>query len=191
MADDGNDTNEAEDSRLLPDVPIRNTSSHLLDISPIVHETDDSITIRRPVHYQSIINNGQQPVLGNRAQATVNRYKYYTKLASHSGSTMLMPNHVVPSEYFLVLPVRQADGTQSSIITIFSIWNTMVGTSLLSMPWAIERCGFASGIVILFVMFSLTLYTAYRVLQSPQSIEGSVGALEFSDVCNFYLGAVG
>jgi len=44
---------------------------------------------RRPVHYQSIINNGQQPVLGNRAQATVNRYKYYTKLASHSGSTMV------------------------------------------------------------------------------------------------------
>jgi len=30
-----------------------------------------------------------------------------------------MPNHVVPSEYFLVLPVKQADGTQSSLVTMW------------------------------------------------------------------------
>ncbi|GFR71206.1 sodium-coupled neutral amino acid transporter 9 homolog [Elysia marginata] len=29
--------------------------------------------------------------------------------------------------------------SQSSVVTIFSMWNTMMGTSLLSMPWAIKQ----------------------------------------------------
>ena len=31
------------------------------------------------------------------------------------------------------------EGTQSSLITIMSLWNTMMGTSILSMPWALEQ----------------------------------------------------
>ena len=46
----------------------------------------------------------------------------------------------------------------------------MMGTSLLSMPWAIQQAGFVMGIVLLVVMAGLTLYTCYRVVQSVESV---------------------
>ena len=49
-----------------------------------------------------------------------------------------MPDHVfVPGELFSILPFddfKDEQGKQGSIVTIFSIWNTMMGTSLLAMP---------------------------------------------------------
>ena len=52
----------------------------------------------------------------------------------------------------------------------FSIWNTMMGTSLLSMPWALQQAGFAMGLVLMLIMAGLALYTCYRVVESVQRI---------------------
>ena len=41
--------------------------------------------------------------------------------------------------FIVLLGLTKAEGKQSSIITIFSLWNTMLGTSLLSMPWALQQ----------------------------------------------------
>ena len=41
----------------------------------------------------------------------------------------------------------------------------MMGTSLLAMPWAVERAGLAAGLLLIFVMATICLYTAYRNLQ--------------------------
>ena len=45
-----------------------------------------------------------------------------------------------------------------------------MGTSLLSMPWAIERAGFALGICLLILMALLALYTSYLVMKSIDTI---------------------
>ncbi len=37
-----------------------------------------------------------------------------------------------------VVRFKKGEG-QNSVITIFNIWNTMVGTSVLVMPWAIDQ----------------------------------------------------
>ena len=42
----------------------------------------------------------------------------------------------------------------------------MMGTSLLSMPWALSMAGFTCGLIIMIVFAGLTLYTAYRVMNS-------------------------
>ena len=47
----------------------------------------------------------------------------------------------------------------------FAIWNTMMGTSLLSMPWALEQAGLLMGLVCMAVIAGLCLYTAYRIIQ--------------------------
>ena len=65
----------------------------------------------------------------------------------------------------------------------FAVWNTMMGTSLLSMPWAVEQAGLAAGLGIWFfpllelyltlclylglilVMAAICFYTAYCILQ--------------------------
>ena len=40
-----------------------------------------------------------------------------------------------------------------------------MGTSLLSMPWALEQAGLLMGLVCMAVIAGLCLYTAYRIIQ--------------------------
>ena len=46
----------------------------------------------------------------------------------------------------------------------FSIWNTILGSSLLTIPWGIQMAGFFPGIILILVMSGLCLYTAYCLL---------------------------
>ncbi|BES98630.1 Transmembrane amino acid transporter protein [Nesidiocoris tenuis] len=64
---------------------------------------------------------------------------------------------------------------QSSIVTIFAVWNTMMGTSLLAMPWGIERAGFAMGPALTLGMGGLCLYTAYCNIRAQRSHGGPTG----------------
>ena len=41
----------------------------------------------------------------------------------------------------------------------------MMGTSLLSMPWALEQAGLLMGLACMAVIAGLCLYTAYRIIQ--------------------------
>ncbi|KAK6030043.1 transmembrane amino acid transporter protein, partial [Ostertagia ostertagi] len=83
------------------------------------------------------------------------------------------------------------DGKQSSIVTMilekqvatpsnfsFSLWNTMMGVSLLSMPWALYQAGFALGLLIQLLMCLLCLYTAYLVVKSTEGLVGLLGKLD-------------
>ncbi|XP_025110974.1 sodium-coupled neutral amino acid transporter 9-like isoform X2 [Pomacea canaliculata] len=97
-----------------------------------------------------------------------------------------MPDHVVP-ENFLIRVLVPVAGEQSSIITIFALWNTMMGTSILSMPWAIKQAGYVCGIAMLILMAAINGYTSYRVLRSVDFFLGKKIS-EFSDVCKHFLG---
>lgn len=52
----------------------------------------------------------------------------------------------------------------SSFIFSFSVWNTILGSSLLTMPWGIQMAGFFPGIILVLAMGGLCLYTAYRLI---------------------------
>ena len=67
--------------------------------------------------------------------------------------------HIVYLDYFIT--------TITTVLYIirFAVWNTMMGTSLLSMPWAIERAGVVAGLLLILFMAAVCLYTAYRNLQ--------------------------
>ena len=41
----------------------------------------------------------------------------------------------------------------------------MMGTSLLSMPWALEQAGLGMGLAMMALVAGLCLYTAYRIIQ--------------------------
>lgn len=51
------------------------------------------------------------------------------------------------------------------IIFSFAIWNTIMGTSLLAMPWSVERAGLVMGLLLMFSIAALCLYTANRILK--------------------------
>ncbi|XP_052751073.1 sodium-coupled neutral amino acid transporter 9 homolog isoform X2 [Galleria mellonella] len=54
---------------------------------------------------------------------------------------------------------------QSSLVTIFSVWNTIMGSSLLTMAWGVERAGLPVALVLVAFMAALCLYTAYVLLR--------------------------
>ncbi|KAL6445727.1 hypothetical protein ACFW04_000891 [Cataglyphis niger] len=76
---------------------------------------------------------------------------------------------------------------QSSLVTIFSIWNTILGSSLLTMPWGIGMAGFFPGIILNLLMSGLCLYTAYRLIV-VYAYHGGGENIEVLDLSRIYLG---
>ena len=91
---------------------------------------------------------------------------------------------------------------QSSIVTIFTVWNAMMGTSVLSMPWGVNQAGPIPATIIMLVMLFICFYSAYLVLKSPKILEkirrqqvGSSAQMpqiqEFTDICYHLIGKQG
>ncbi|XP_073974835.1 sodium-coupled neutral amino acid transporter 9 homolog isoform X2 [Rhodnius prolixus] len=82
---------------------------------------------------------------------------------------------------------KEAVTRQSSIVTIFAIWNTMMGTSLLAMPWGIQRAGLVVGPALTAIMGALCLYTAYCNLRAHSQFGTATD--EISELTRSLLGA--
>ncbi|XP_062410580.1 neutral amino acid transporter 9 [Sardina pilchardus] len=158
---------------------------------------------RRPFHVEpkNIVDDGTERV-SSEASILSSRIHYYGRLTGSSDRLLAPPDHVIPppEDIYVYSPLGTAfkvqgkDGASKnpSIVTIFAIWNTMMGTSILSIPWGIKQAGFTLGIIILIAMGFLTLYCCYRVLKSTKSIPYmDTSDWEFPDVCRYYFGSFG
>ncbi|XP_065199591.1 sodium-coupled neutral amino acid transporter 9 homolog isoform X2 [Planococcus citri] len=76
---------------------------------------------------------------------------------------------------------------QNSLVTIFAIWNTIIGSSLLAMPWSVQRAGLAVALVLMLFVSTLAVYTAYRVL-TVQFLHGDQNIGEVPYLCKVLLG---
>ncbi|XP_071546894.1 neutral amino acid transporter 9-like isoform X2 [Panulirus ornatus] len=173
------------------------SSSWSITVGPSPY-THDNKPKRRPFHHASgrsaSISGGPTNYSGSDDAHLYTRYRYYSRLRADvhpSDHALVIPDHIVPPALFLpYIPghVPDADGKQASHITIIAIWNTMMGTSLMTMPWAFGQAGFAGGLIIMLIMAALSLYTATRLLtlQKTMGLEGP--SLEFSQVCMQLLG---
>ncbi|KAM5332000.1 neutral amino acid transporter 9 [Glossophaga mutica] len=131
------------------------------------------------------------------------RIQYYGRLSAPADQTLLAPDHVVlgPEEHYVYSPLGSAyrlqsytdgHGKNTSVVTIFMIWNTMMGTSILSIPWGIKQAGFTTGVCVILLMGLLTLYCCYRVVESRALIASAdTAAWEYPDVCRHYFGSFG
>ncbi|XP_061657845.1 neutral amino acid transporter 9 isoform X2 [Syngnathoides biaculeatus] len=166
----------------------------------------DSLDARakRPFHVEprNIVDDEPQERVSAEAAILNSRVQYYSKLTGSSDRLLSPPNHVIPrtEELYIYSPLGTAfkvsgkDHTTKnpSIITIFAIWNTMMGTSILSIPWGIKQAGFSLGILILIFTGLVMLYCCYIVLKSPKAIPyADTSDWEFPDVCRYYFGKFG
>lgn len=164
----------------------------------------DVKVVKRPFHVEprNIIGDDPQERVSAEAAILNSRVHYYSKLTGSSDRLLSPPNHVIPrpEEIYIYSPLGTAFKVTSSdqasknpsIITIFAIWNTMMGTSILSIPWGIKQAGFTMGILILVFTGLLLLYCCYVVLKSPKSIPYiDTSDWEFPDVCRYYFGKFG
>uniref|UniRef100_A0AAY4DV22 Neutral amino acid transporter 9 n=1 Tax=Denticeps clupeoides TaxID=299321 RepID=A0AAY4DV22_9TELE len=158
----------------------------------------------RPFHVEprNIVDEASQGRVSAEASALSSRVHYYGRLTASSDRLLAPPDHVIPpaEELYVYSPLGTAfkvKGKESpvknpSIVTIFAIWNTMMGTSILSIPWGMKQAGFTFGIIILVSVGLLTLYCCYRILKSTKSIPYiDTSDWEFPDICKYYFGAFG
>ena len=70
-----------------------------------------------------------------------------------------------------------------------------MGTSLLSIPWALQQAGFACGMAMVVGMTGICFYTAYRIVRTGADFNAKVNTgseqAEFTDICRYYLGRPG
>ena len=85
------------------------------------------------------------------------RVKYFNSLRSLQpasavrASTFLCPPAHLLDPAALVIPNYDPARKVSSWRTVFALWNTMVGSSLLTLPWAFAHSGLALGLCIALV----------------------------------------
>ncbi|XP_069692761.1 sodium-coupled neutral amino acid transporter 9 homolog isoform X3 [Periplaneta americana] len=116
---------------------------------------------------------------------TYNRFQYYSKLRAYAldDNALIIPNHVVPFTYFVPYisgTESRGDGKQGSLVTIFAVWNTIMGSSLLTMPWGMQNAGLLMGIITIVAMGGLCLYTAHKILQVQMHHETVTDTADFS-----------
>uniref|UniRef100_A0A915AED7 Amino acid transporter transmembrane domain-containing protein n=1 Tax=Parascaris univalens TaxID=6257 RepID=A0A915AED7_PARUN len=159
-------------------------------------DRSDGRSLRRPFAYETYSHPAEMPtstIVGNSSSVSTDphtsieemfrdrnmaiRYRFFNRLDPR-GSRLAMPDHVVPSDFYSVLPLddfKDESGKQGSIVTIFSVWNTMMGSSLLAMPWAVQQAGLALGI--------------FLILAVALGVDSL--AADLPDVCRYFWGSVG
>lgn len=80
----------------------------------------------------------------------------------------------------------------SSLVIIFSCWNTMVGSAMVSLPWAYLESGIVLGIFISFVSFIISFYTCALIIKTAKDDEDYVFTLKkYYGKPGFYIGLIG
>ncbi|XP_060805013.1 sodium-coupled neutral amino acid transporter 9 homolog isoform X2 [Amyelois transitella] len=98
------------------------------------------------------------PLLGT---APKHGYNHFNEQAQSE----LTSSKIISSYKRMENSTNQEKRKQSSLVTIFSVWNTIMGSSLLTMAWGVERAGLPAALVLVAVMAALCLYTAHVLLR--------------------------
>ncbi|XP_055107641.1 neutral amino acid transporter 9 isoform X1 [Symphalangus syndactylus] len=193
-----------------------NSDSRHLGTAKVDHERDpgpmniqfepSDLRSKRPFYIEptNIVNvNHVIQRVSDHASAMNKRIHYYSRLTTPADKALIAPDHVVPApeECYVYSPLGSAYKLQSytegygkntSLVTIFMIWNTMMGTSILSIPWGIKQAGFTTGMCVIILMGLLTLYCCYRVVKSRTMMSSlDTTTWEYPDVCRHYFGSFG
>lgn len=121
------------------------------------------------------------------------RMRYYNSLVgkiSDPSSINTVPEHLVPAELYHVHTddgdaEAPGDGKQSSLMTIFSVWNTMMGSSLMAMPWGFYHAGLLGGITMCLLVGFISWYTCWLILKLSSTHR------DLFELCQEYLGSPG
>ena len=60
----------------------------------------------------------------------------------------------------------EATGKHGSLTNVFSCWNGMVGTGLVTIPWAYSLSGLALGLALTVLAFTVSMTTQYFIMKT-------------------------
>jgi len=168
MQSNENKINQSDETSLKPSF-----QSELLDESRL----SPNRTSQNPVSPSGSERKIRSPMTSPKpGQRDYNRLKYYNALqTAHTRETglidddfLVMPDHIIPPEYFLKtipgMDTSDEQGKHGSFVTIFSCWNGMAGTGVVTMPWAFQGSGILLGSALTFIAFTISFITCYFVV---------------------------
>lgn len=86
----------------------------------------------------------------------------------------------------------EAPKKSSSLQIIFSVWNTMVGSSMTMLPWGYQQSGIALGIALCFSSFCISFYTCSLIIKAAKGDNDYVFTLKkYWGKSGFYMGLIG
>lgn len=85
----------------------------------------------------------------------------------------------------MAIYVEDPGHKQSSMVIIFSVWKTMIGSAVVSLPWAYQQSGLIIGCMITCSSFLVSYYTCYLVIHASRRDS------DFFDTVKRYYGTVG
>eukprot|EP00928_Gymnodinium_smaydae_P075880 TRINITY_DN588_c0_g1_i2.p1 TRINITY_DN588_c0_g1~~TRINITY_DN588_c0_g1_i2.p1 ORF type:complete len:618 (-),score=151.85 TRINITY_DN588_c0_g1_i2:159-2012(-) len=103
------------------------------------------------------------------------------------------PTHVLPPAFFIRLPFNLGDGDgadegrQSSLGFIFTVCNTMMGATLMTLPWGFQSAGLLTGAVLTVIFGIVAFYTSSLILDWGLCASSNPYE-DFGDLCEAYLG---
>jgi len=68
------------------------------------------------------------------------------------------------NESTLIKKEAEASGKDSSLTIIFGVWNGLVGSGLVILPWAYSETGLILGVVVTLIAFIISFITQYFVM---------------------------
>ena len=79
----------------------------------------------------------------------------------------------------------------SSMLIIFSCWNTIVGSTLTQVPWAFQASGIVLAILVSFVSFLISYYTCALIIKTAKNDKDYVFTLKkYYGMKGYYIGLV-
>eukprot|EP01121_Diplochlamys_sp_Union-15-3_P012982 TRINITY_DN3960_c0_g2_i2.p1 TRINITY_DN3960_c0_g2~~TRINITY_DN3960_c0_g2_i2.p1 ORF type:complete len:358 (-),score=26.03 TRINITY_DN3960_c0_g2_i2:23-1066(-) len=157
--------------------------------SPSVYSPLNTNTSTTKTSKESNITIDRQPYVPSIGNGLYYKMRYFNALSVNSElRTLVPPAHIVPKNLWLGLALQKPK--QKSLVTIFSLWNTMMGSSLLTLPWGFSESGLIMGIITLLVVGVLTWYTCTLIVKHGLNRpDGS--NVELFDLCKEHFGKVG
>ena len=83
-----------------------------------------------------------------------------------------VPDHMLEADEMVLIKVPgdvDSEGKHGSLTVIFSVWNAMVGTGLLTLPWAFSQGGLVLGLSLTFAAFVLSFSTQYLIMVAAKN----------------------
>jgi len=110
-------------------------------------------------------------------------------------SFLAIPTHVYSNDQAFIRPMAikfdtdKETGKYGSLTVIFSCWNGMVGTGLVTIPWAFSQSGLILGLMLTFLAFTISFTTQYFVMKTAGSDLDYTDSLKrIFGIKGFYIG---
>lgn len=132
-----------------------------------------------------------QPVIVSYGLALDRRLSYYRTLSgSGPGASLLEPPPAVLQAATAALLIWVKPGSQaSSASIIFTLWTTMMGSTLLVLPYCFHLVGWLLGAVIALACAGVSQRTSMIIIKHGMELKSQ--SAEFADLAEVYLGRAG